>query len=336
MLPPIYILAQKETSASSVAGPIEIFHTANLLIKNLVGEDAEKLKWKIVSINETDVCTTTGMTLKADMRLSQVKQPGWLYIPGVIVENETEMLRYLNANQQLAKQLAGFYQNGFSLAANCTGTFLLADSGLLNGLSATTTWWLEDLFHQRYPQIDLDIDHLIVEHQRLISSGTAMAYMDLAINLVEKLLGGKYAHLCRKYLLMENSQKTQTPYRRISSSQKDPFLQTANRFLLANLHTQLSIETIASKLSISSRTMNRRFKQLTGDSPLQHLQKLRIERSKFLLETSNLAMTEVMDRVGYRDSSSFGAIFKRYTGLTPGQYRQRFSTKTLVQEPVES
>lgn len=324
MIPPIYILAQGQTSASSVAGPIEIFHTANLLIKNIVGTDAEKISWKIVSLEETDVCTATGLTLKSEMRLDQVRQPGWIYIPGVIVENETEMQAYLETNSHLANKLKEYHRLGFSIAANCTGTFLLADSGILNGKSATTTWWLEDFFQRRYPQIDLDIDHLIVEHEDVITSGTAMAYMDLALNLVEKLVGGKYAHLCRKYLLMENSPKSQTPYRRISNSQKDPFLQTANRYLLAHLHKQLRMEEVASALAVSNRTLNRRFKQLTGDSPVQHIQKLRIERSKFLLETSSLATGEVMERVGYRDSSSFGVIFKRFTGLTPAQYRQKF------------
>lgn len=324
MIPPIYILAQSLTAASSVAGPIEIFHTANLLIKNLVGEDAEKIRWKIVSSDGADVCTATGLTLKADIKLEQMIQPGWLYIPGVVVENEVQMQDYLENNQHLANRINTLYQDGFSLAANCTGTFLLADSGVLDGKSATTSWWMEDLFHKRYPGIDLDIDQLIVEHDRIISSGTAMAYMDLALNLVEKLVGGKYAHLCRKYLLMENSKKTQTPYRRITRNNKDPFLQAANRYLLANLHSELRLQTVASALAVSNRTLNRRFKQLTGDSPVQHIQKLRIERSKYLLETSSLATGEIMERVGYQDLSSFGVIFKRYTGLTPGQYRQKF------------
>jgi len=324
MIPTVYLLAQSQSSASSIAGPIEIFHTANLLIKNLVGEEAEKLSWKIVSLDGSEVCTTTGLTLKADMRLDQVTQAGWLYIPGIIVENEEQMLSYLDENQSLAIKLNQFYQAGFSLAANCTGTFLLADSGVLNGKSATTTWWMENLFHKRYPRVNLDIDNLIVEHDRVISSGTALAYMDLALNLVEKLVGGKYAHLCRKYLLMENSNRTQTPYRRISSQQKHPFLQAANRYLLEHLHRELRLDEIANALAVSNRTLNRRFKQLTGDSPVQHIQKLRIERGKYLLETSNLPTGEVMQRVGYQDESSFGVVFKRYTGLTPGQYRSKF------------
>lgn len=324
MIPTVYLLALNHSSASSIAGPIEIFHTANLLIKNLVGEDAEKISWKIVSQGEAEVCTATGLTLKADMTLDQLKQPGWLYIPGIVVENEAQMLGFLHDNQHLTKKLELFYQTGFSLAANCTGTFLLADSGVLDGKSATTSWWMENLFHKRYPRVELDIDNLIIEHDRIICSGTALAYMDLALNLVEKLVGGKYAHLCRKYLLMENSNRTQTPYRHISSQQKHPFLQAANLYLLEHLHRELRLDEIAKALAVSNRTLNRRFKQLTGDSPVQHIQKLRIERGKYLLETSNLPTGEVMRRVGYRDESSFGMVFKRYTGLTPGQYRSKF------------
>ena len=154
MIPPIYILVQNNVSASSVAGPIDVFHTANILIKNIVGENAELLSWKIISCKEKEVCSATGLTFKADTFLSQITPPGWLYIPGIVVENEEQMITHLSENQTLAKQVHELYTAGFSLAANCTGVFTLADSGLLDGKTATTTWWLENLFHKRYPLLN--------------------------------------------------------------------------------------------------------------------------------------------------------------------------------------
>ena len=324
MLPTIYILAQDTVGASGVAGPIDIFHTANLILKNIVGEDAEQIKWKIVGLNKGDVRSAAGMIFKSDMTLDQLVEPGWIYLPGFVVENETELLTYLESNRALLDKLKKLYSSGFSLASNCTGAFLLAESGILDGKSATTTWWLEDFFQKRYPKVDLDINNLIVENDRTICSATAMAHMELATYLVEKLLGGKCAHLCRKYLLMENGKKTQTPFRRLANAKDDGFIQSANRYLLEHLGEELRIDELADFLAVSNRTLSRRFKESTGDSPLQHIQKLRIERSKYLLETSNLPATEIMQRVGYQDSSSFGQVFKRFTGLTPGQYRQKF------------
>lgn len=325
MIPTIYILALDQTSASSVAGPIDIFHTTNLIIKNIAGKDAGQLKWKIVGLRGGEICSASGMKFKSDMLLDQVTEPGWLFIPGIIIENETKMQAYLEMNQELAVKLKNFFDLGFGIAANCTGTFLLAESGILDGKSATTTWWLEDLFQKRYPRIDLDVDSLIIKHDKVMCSGAATAHMELSLSLVEKLVGGKYAHLCSKYLLMENRHKSQAPYRRLTNLNKDPFIQSANRYLLEHLHEELRMEDVASALAVSNRTLIRRFKQSIGDSPIQYVQKLRIERSKYLLETSSLPTGEVMERVGYQDDSTFRRIFKRYTGLTPGQYRHKFS-----------
>jgi len=332
MIPPIYIIAQNNVSASSIAGPIDVFHTANLLIKNIIGESGEQLIWKIVSLRETEIASATGITFKSESLLNQITEPGWIYIPGVVVENDDEVLTYLNCNQDLANKLSDLYNSGFSLAANCTGVFLLADSGVLDGKSATTTWWLKDLFHKRYPRVELDIDSLIINHRRIICTGTAMAHLEMALSLVDKILGGKYAHLCRKYLLIENSHKTQTPYLRLTNNQKSTFMQSANQYLLSHLHEDLRMHDIASALAVSIRTLNRRIKESTGDTPLQHIQKLRIERSKYLLETSSLSTGEIIERVGYYDNSSFGVIFKRYTGLTLGQYRQKFCAQANLKK----
>jgi len=140
MIPPIYILAQNYVSANSIAGPIDIFHTANLFIKNIVGESGEQISWKIISMQETEIISATGITFKSESLLNQISEPGWIYIPGVVVENDDEIQTYLNCNQNLANKLTELYNSGFSLAANCTGVFLLADSGILDGKSVTTTW----------------------------------------------------------------------------------------------------------------------------------------------------------------------------------------------------
>ena len=311
--------------ATSVAGPIDIFHTANLILKNLIGKDAEQLQWKIVGLSDEEVTTAGGMKVKPDLSIEQVKEPGWVIIPGVVIENEIQLKQYLDNHHELIEKIHDLHQTGFGMASNCTGTFLLAETGILDGKAATTTWWLEAFFQKRYPRIDLDIDSVIVEHDGVVCSGTAMAHMELALHLVSKLVGGKYAHLCRKYLLMENNNKTQAPYRRLSNNQKDPFIQNANRYLFEHLHEEIRIDDVAQALAVSNRTLIRRFKQSTGDTPLQHIQKMRIERSKYLLETSFLPTDEIVQRVGYQDISTFGRIFKRFTGLTPGQYRQKFS-----------
>ncbi len=325
MHPTLYLLAAENIAASNIAGPADVFHIANLVLKNLAGADAEPLRWKVVGVERKEITSASGMKIQPELALDEIKSPGWLIIPGVVTENEGQLKRFLEHNRALISALRSLYDSGINLASNCTGTFLLAETGVLDGKSATTSWWLEHLFQQRYPRIELDIEAVVTEHKRLICSGTAMAHMELALTLVSRLLGGKYAHLTRKYLLMESSQTSQAPYRRLSSNQTDPFIQSANQYVFDNLHHDIRIDDLAQALAVSSRTLIRRFKQVTGDTPLQHIQKLRIERSKYLLETSQLPTDEVIQRVGYQDNSTFGRIFKRYTGLTPGQYRSKFA-----------
>lgn len=322
---PIYLFATDNISASGIAGPSDVFHTANIILKNLLGPEAEGLSWKIVGLDRHEVISASGMKIQPELALDEIEKPGWLIIPGVVTESEKQLQQFLEQNLRLVGSLQTLFNRGINLASNCTGTFLLAETGILDGKSATTSWWLENFFQHRYPRIELDIEAVITEHDRIICAGTAMAHMELALNLVSRLLGGKYAHLCRKYLLMESCQTSQAPYRRLSGHQTEPFIMAANQYLLEHLHHNIRVDELAQTLAVSSRTLIRRFKQVTGDTPIQHIQKLRIERSKYLLETSQLSTDEVIQRVGYQDGSTFGRVFKRYTGLTPGQYRNKFS-----------
>jgi transcriptional regulator GlxA family with amidase domain len=328
MLPQIYILIQDQIAVSGIAGPVDVFNTANLLIENIAGQDAEKLHWKIVSPNGEAVSNTLGMELKADMTLNEIKQPGWLYIPGIMLESEQKIESYLNDRKQVISQLKQLKHKGINIAANCTSVFFLAEAGFLDGKQATITWWLADYFRQKYPTIDLHEEKVIVDAGDIICSGAATAYMELALLLVEKILGEKYAYLCSKYLLIDSGKKSQAAFKKLTpNSAQDPIIQAAKKYLLARLNQEIRIDDLANALAVSNRTLIRRFKKSTGDSPQQYIQKLRIERSKHLLESSSLSANKIMERVGYQNDSTFRRLFKRYTSLTPTQYRQKFSSK---------
>ena len=329
MYPIIYFLAQNRCVASEIAGPVDVFNTANLLIENIEGKDAEKLRWKIVTVDGKPVSNTMGMEFKADMSLDEVQAPGWLYVPGVMYETEEKLTDYLEVNNALMKKLKSFESQQISFAANCTGTFVLAEAGILNGKQATTTWWLADFFQRRYPAVDLKHKQLITDNENVVCSGTATAHLELSLLLVHKMLGPKYAHLCSKYLLIENRHKSQAAYQSLTKgSSKEPFIQAAKNYLLARLNQEIRIDDLAATLAVSNRTLIRRFNKYTGDSPQKYLQKLRIERSKHLLESSKMSSSDVMYRVGYQDSSTFRRLFKRYTGLTPVQYREKYAVKS--------
>jgi len=182
MTQPIYILVTDSTGASAVAGPVDIFHTANLLLKNFVGADADYLRWKIVGEDLKEVTSSSGLKIQPELTLDDMQEPGWLFIPGVVKDSEQQMQLFLQQNQSLVNALRRLYHDGFAIAANCTGVFLLAETGLLDGKAATTTWWLENLFQKRYPRIDLDIDSLITEEDRLMCSGSVVNMPTCVVN----------------------------------------------------------------------------------------------------------------------------------------------------------
>ena len=328
MYPPIYILAQPNGMAMGVTAPLDVFHTANLLIRNLAGDAAAQLRWRIVSSDGKPVRMAAGICIEVDGRLEDIQGPGWLLVTGPVLESEHELAYYLAQQTTLLATLRRLHQGGLNFAATCTGTFLLAECGLLDGLQATTTWWLDNYFRQHYPAVELRSDRLITTSEHIICAGTASAHFELVLHLVRILVGRKYAHLCAKYLLLDNRPRTQAPYRRLTPAlNSEPLIENAMQWLKPRIQDELRIDALAQALSTSPRTLIRRFKETTGGSPLQFIQKMRIEKSKNLLETSRLATADIMQRVGYQDDSTFRRLFKRHTGLTPNQYRQRFAMK---------
>ena len=323
--PLINILVHHQTMASSITGPIDAFNTANIILKNIAGESATQLRWKLVSTSGKAITSSTGIEFEVDEKISNIDPEGWLYMPGVQVENTDELTAYIQQHYPLIDFLTQFHQQGMGLAANCSGTFLLAESGILDGYSASTTWWVSDFFEQRYPLIQLLPDRVSAPRTNVLCGSTATAHMDLAIMLIRRLVGRKIAHLCAKYLLVDYRKRTQAPFQPLSAKSVDPFIQEATLWLRKNLNKDIRIDDLAQTMNVSSRTLIRRFNKTTGESPVQYLQKLRIDRSKYFLETSPLPMNEIIERIGYQDESTFRRLFKRYTKLTPLQYRQRYA-----------
>jgi len=328
MYPPIYILATPNGMALGVTTPLDILHTTNLLIRNMAGDGAAKLRWRIVSEDGKPVRMASGICIEVDGRLDDIQGPGWLIVTGAVVENSRELAQFLKQQSTLLATLPRLHQDGLDLAATCTGTFLLAECGLLDGLQATTTWWLSDDFRQNYPAVELCSEQLITINQRILCAGTATAHFELMLHLVRTLVGPKYAHLCAKYLLLDTRTHSQAPYQKLTPNVSNtPFIENAMQWIKPRINDELRIDELAQALTLSPRTLIRRFKETTGGSPLQFIQKMRIEKSKNLLETSRLTTEDIMQRVGYQDDSTFRRLFKRHTGLTPNQYRQRFAMK---------
>lgn len=201
------------------------------------------------------------------------------------------MIEAVERQRSLLPWLRKRHKAGAMLAAMCSGTFLLAESGLLDGKSATTSWFLADPFRQRYPRVDLDLGSMLTDEGRVVCAGTGMSHLDLALHLIERLAGRDIARACAKYTALDDQRRSQAPFMILNHARSyDPLVTKAEKWLKANLGKQLGMDELAAQLAVSPRTLTRRFRESTGAGPQEFLQKLRIEAAKALLENTALRM----------------------------------------------
>ncbi|MEP1217299.1 MAG: helix-turn-helix domain-containing protein [Marinobacter sp.] len=235
----------------------------------------------------------------------------------------------LAANSDLVQWLRDF-QNAASgqvgVASNCTGAFLLAEAGLLDGRQATTHWGFSNQFRQRFPAVDLQPDKLITVDGHIACAGGGMAWWDLGVYLVERFAGAKVARELAKAFVIDAGRTSQAPYGALQARRyhSDVAVLRLQDWLDANYTRPVTLESLATLAGLTERSLIRRFKAATGDTPTGYLQILRIEAARQHLENSRAAVEAITRLVGYEDVSSFSRLFRKHTGLAPGVYRARF------------
>ncbi|HEY9120986.1 MAG TPA: helix-turn-helix domain-containing protein, partial [Marinobacter sp.] len=233
------------------------------------------------------------------------------------------------ANSDLVQWLGNFREAASGqvrVASNCTGAFLLAEAGLLDGRQATTHWGLSNQFRQRFPAVDLQPDKLITVDGHIACAGGGMAWWDLGVYLVERFAGAKVARELAKAFVIDAGRTSQAPYGALQARRyhSDVAVLRLQDWLDTNYTRPVTLQSLAALSGLTERTLIRRFKAATGDTPTGYLQILRIEAARQHLENSRAAVEEITRLVGYEDVSSFSRLFRKHTGLAPGVYRARF------------
>ena len=211
----------------------------------------------------------------------------------------------------------------------CTGAFVLAAAGLLDGKRATTHWFFANEFKRRFPRVDLRPQQMIVDEGDVVTCGAVTAYLNLIIYLVEKYFGHDIALRTAKVCLIDMDHPNQLPFQiyHFPVTSSDSSIARIQEFIGEHFKEDLTIDDIAKRGGMSVRNFSRRFKNATGESFSNYIQKLRIETAKRLLESAEFSASEVMYRVGYSDERSFRRLFKRHTGLSPKHYRTKFKIR---------
>jgi transcriptional regulator GlxA family with amidase domain len=209
--------------------------------------------------------------------------------------------------------LRAWRSNGARVAAACTGTFVLAESGLLDGYDATTTWWLSPLFRQRYPNVHLDAHRIVVPSGGAITAGAALSHLDLALWLIRNH-SPELAALVARYLVFD-SRLSQSAYA-ISDqlSHSDVLVERFDRWVRQHLGTAISLDVVVDELATSKRTLTRRLNAVLGKTPVEYIQDLRVERAVHLLRTSELTVERIAEQVGYADGHTLRTLLRRRIG----------------------
>jgi transcriptional regulator GlxA family with amidase domain len=335
-MPLIRIWVYDGILASSVAGFADVLTAANSILATRLPEPgSNRFRWRVESLEGSTVRSASDQMIVVDGRIDPRSTADAVIVPGPFV---SDLERFLEKSSIISPMLAALrrqHERGVLLASYCTGSFLLAEAGLLDGGIATTHWAKGKAFARRYPDVELRIADIITEQEGIICSGAVTTSLNLALLIVEKFAGVGIAAETGKLMLIEPNRGSQRSYAaRSVEHHSDPLVARAQRYMASSLQGGFDLGKLADRLSVSERTLNRRFKQAIGEPPLQYLQTLRVDVAKRLLESKRMPVESVGERVGYNDISTFRRLFKRETGLTPRDYRRRFSRQGAASQPA--
>ncbi len=322
------ILALDGAMMSSIAAPTDALRIADKLAQLRFGSSAPTFQTQLISARgQTSVQLAGGIGLSGMTALES--DPDVLLVPGVMHGSAGELLAHCATLEPEIALIRALHLRGVMIAGSCSGTFILAMSGLLDGRSATTSWWLAAAFRQAFPLIDLQADAMLIESGGLTTTGGATAVLDFVLRQVARTSDSALAQQTAKLLLIDPDRQSQAPFvlSALIEKPRSTLTEKIERFLNSAMQESVTVTAIAEHVGTSERTLLRHFHAQYGEGPLAHLQRLRIERAKALLETSQLSLDEIVDRCGYSDTAAFRKLFKRSTQLTPADYRNRFSLR---------
>jgi transcriptional regulator GlxA family with amidase domain len=325
----ISLIALERGLTSSITIPMEMLYAARTISQVGSGSNAD-LELAVAAVEPGPVNMAGGLQVQPTATLQQLAASELVFIPSLW----GSPLKNLRRSPALLDSLIACHRNGGTLCSLGTGSFFLAESGLLDGRNATTHWYYFDLFQARYPRVKLDRKRFITLDNRLYCTGSVNAARDVALHLVEQIFGETIAGEIAKQFTHEIKRSYESmllSYQQQNIHHDEKIIEI-QVWLQNHYQDLLRVDDLADRFGMSVRSLNRRFRAAAGRTPLQYLQRIRIDQAKALLKQSNLTITEVGYAVGYQDPSYFAGLFKKQCGITPVEYRQLVRSKLFKVE----
>lgn len=319
----VSILVPEGTAAIAVTGPLDILTQAG---KYWMGLNKSRKRpffdIELVGLNNRRVKSFSDYPITCHTHAQDVKKTNLILIPSL----PGDYKKCIELNEKFIQLMRVQFKKGAEIASYCTGSFLLAATGLLNGKRASTHWMAAGEFRRLFPEVELVSNRIIVDEGRLYSSGGATAFLNLTLYLIEKYCGRETAVFISKSMLIDMQKAPQNVYA-VFSGQKDhndEVILKVQHFIEDNVGKKLGIDDLTGVALLSKRSLIRRFAGATGNSPKEYIQRVKVEEVRRMLEFGNKTTQEIFNTVGYDDHATFRKIFKKYTGLLPGEYRKKF------------
>jgi transcriptional regulator GlxA family with amidase domain len=316
--------------ASTAIGPTEVFHSAGVLWNRLQGEQGEpRFRVRVASSGGRSVSAPCALRLMPSHSLEDIEHTDIVILPGLGPDATDQIAHHPAVIPFLQK----WHARGAHIAGICTGVAFLAEAGLLDGRRATTHWAVAEQMRARYPKVKWRPEEFVTEDNGVLCGGGVYASIDVALYLVEKFCGHEIALQCSRALLVSMPRACQSGYAvlPLSRPHTDDRIRDAQEFMQQNFRREVPIAELADRAGMGQRNFIRRFKAATGEVPGGYLQTLRVAAAKEMLERGAASVQAVCTEIGYGDIAFFRRLFKRHTGMTPGEYRTRFAKMALEQ-----
>lgn len=322
----ISILVPKGAMMANIEGPRQLFQCVNQYYA-MEGKEP-MVTAQLVGISAETTLKDGMYTVRPDKLIGDVQKTDLIIIPAL----DGNLKEALKANQEYIPWIVSQYKRGAEVASLCIGAFLLADTGLLNGRRVATHWMFANEFRTMFPDVELVVEKIITDEHGIYSSGGAFSYLNLMLHLIEKYAGRNVAVFCAKLFQIDIDRATQSPFV-IFQGQKDHEdepVKKAQEFIEKNVSEKITVDQLASLFAVGRRNLERRFKKATSNTIAEYIQRVKMEAAKKHLETSRKNINEVMYDVGYSDTKAFRTIFKKVTGLSPMEYRNKYNKEAVV------
>jgi transcriptional regulator GlxA family with amidase domain len=305
---------------SGLASILDVLDNANAL----GGQIHEPPTWQVTMVGSApQVRTGAGLTVVPEP-LEQAQAADLVIVPALAGSSPEALVDHVSGEVSLPVRdlIARTRARGTAIASACAGTFFLAEAGILDGLRATTTWWLSPAFRARYPRVDLDHSQMVVSNDGITTAGAAFGHVDLALAIV-RASSPALADLVARYLVIDE-RPSQAAYTIPSAlAQSDPTVAAFERWVREHLAETISLPDAAKAIGVSERTLQRCVQRTVGTSPIRFVQDLRVERAAHLLRTTDLSLETISRKVGYEHANTLRVLLRDRTGKTTSALRNR-------------